>query len=544
MVGMRLDDHLYANGMVTSWAPGVVVIEDNDPPPAPVLISPTGNPADTQTAPGGAYRVIWWRDVTTPDLAGYQIEYSQPDWEMNDTIGQILRVLPTSPKLDFFFERARLPGTLHTVDITVCVRAFDASGNLSGCTPVFVDGMRDPAEGIGPPEDIEIGVDSGLFAFQVSWMEPVTGTAAGYLVGYEPVGCLLPGATSLALEGPSPFNHTNLVTLEEQFSELTLGQTYRLWVRAYNAGGSISTPTEETVMLIDSFDGDADTMPDEWESLFGVFNPIGDEDGDGLVNQREQNLGTNPLHADSDGDGFYDGEEGVSWGTDPCGPEQPPYHLMPLMTISGGLPQPVFTVATNQATFNEPVYYQVINAGNAELNWNAVASEPWVTLEVIGNDLLKVGVDLHGFPVDVYSATVTIINQASIRAVSINEEYGIDITAVVLPLKRFDPAAAVNLSGIASGNDLLLNWNHLSPNGAYELHRSDTPYFAPDGGSLLETLDAPAASYVDINAIPALGEEGAPGFFYLLRSFGFEGDTATSNRLGLLTFEITPGSGP
>lgn len=45
----------------------------------------------------------------------------------------------------------------------------------------------------------------------------------------------------------------------------------------------------------------------------------GDEDGDGLTNSRERDLGTDPRNKDTDGDGFSDGEE-VKNGYNPLGP--------------------------------------------------------------------------------------------------------------------------------------------------------------------------------------------------------------------------------
>lgn len=43
----------------------------------------------------------------------------------------------------------------------------------------------------------------------------------------------------------------------------------------------------------------------------------GDSDGDGLSDEREAGLGTDPLNRDSDGDGLSDGEEIDTFGTDP-----------------------------------------------------------------------------------------------------------------------------------------------------------------------------------------------------------------------------------
>ncbi|NND36689.1 MAG: hypothetical protein HKN81_06075 [Gammaproteobacteria bacterium] len=50
-----------------------------------------------------------------------------------------------------------------------------------------------------------------------------------------------------------------------------------------------------TVRLIVQQDADADGLPDVWETTFGVGDPLGDDDGDTVINVDEYNGGTNPL---------------------------------------------------------------------------------------------------------------------------------------------------------------------------------------------------------------------------------------------------------
>jgi len=57
---------------------------------------------------------------------------------------------------------------------------------------------------------------------------------------------------------------------------------------------------------------------------FNGLSPTGDEDHDGLSNEREQQLGTDPFNPDTDGDGWPDGVE-VDAGSDPLSaPSTPP----------------------------------------------------------------------------------------------------------------------------------------------------------------------------------------------------------------------------
>jgi len=87
---------------------------------------------------------------------------------------------------------------------------------------------------------------------------------------------------------------------------------------------SCSDLTDDDLELCDGVDNDCDGfMPkDELVSLNGhllceyTSDPNGDVDGDGLTNQQELQLGTDPANADSDGDGFSDFVE-TEGGLDP-----------------------------------------------------------------------------------------------------------------------------------------------------------------------------------------------------------------------------------
>jgi hypothetical protein len=83
-----------------------------------------------------------------------------------------------------------------------------------------------------------------------------------------------------------------------------------------------------------NFDSDADDdlLPDGWEVHHG-FNPLNpqdasqDADMDGLTNQQEYILGTDPWDSDSDNDGMSDGWE-AQFGFDPTNPEVPLTELL------------------------------------------------------------------------------------------------------------------------------------------------------------------------------------------------------------------------
>ncbi|MEX2690471.1 MAG: hypothetical protein Q6351_009155 [Candidatus Njordarchaeum guaymaensis] len=75
-------------------------------------------------------------------------------------------------------------------------------------------------------------------------------------------------------------------------------------------------------------DTDDDQMPDGWEVQYGL-NPLNstdaeeDPDVDSLTNLEEYQYGTNPQLYDTDGDGFSDGEE-IRGGYDPLDPNSRP----------------------------------------------------------------------------------------------------------------------------------------------------------------------------------------------------------------------------
>ncbi len=76
--------------------------------------------------------------------------------------------------------------------------------------------------------------------------------------------------------------------------------------------GSSEEVVEETI------DSDNDGLTDEMEMELGTDPNNPDTDGDGLTDGEEVNeYGTDPLEADTDGDGLSDGEEVNSYNTDP-----------------------------------------------------------------------------------------------------------------------------------------------------------------------------------------------------------------------------------
>lgn len=79
---------------------------------------------------------------------------------------------------------------------------------------------------------------------------------------------------------------------------------------------------EEIAETADAADSDGDGIPDEVERILGT-NPFNaDTDGDGLTDGQEINqYFTDPLVADTDNDGISDGDEVLVYRTDPLNPD-------------------------------------------------------------------------------------------------------------------------------------------------------------------------------------------------------------------------------
>ena len=431
-VGIRLDDHLKSNGHIVAWAPGRVTLNDTTPPPVPNF---HGSLAVTN-----GLIVRWDRDDITPDLAGYLLEYTIPEWDLTNQFPRVRRVLPSSKDKAPFYQQARLGGLVYNLGTQVCIRAYDASGNVSSCNAVEILMPEGSVERIGPPRFFDGGGD--LRGMHLTWEPPEFGIPDGYLLYYEPTGCLQPDVVTFADEGKSPIILPP-GDLNFSLSGLTIGQRYRFTLHAYSDQGDISPGISIVRMYIDPTDNDGDLIADQWETLYGITNPLDDTDLDGLNDFSEYRNGSNPLHADSDLDEFYDGEE-AEWGTNVCGIEQPPYHKDPkLVLVNTNMVNFVAAVNFNPGNYE---FIQILNFGGGNLNWNVTPSQRWIILSSLSggeNENLAISVDITGLLPGVYSGeiliqTFSVTHSPSLESAAIQESVTVPITLVVSPAKQFD----------------------------------------------------------------------------------------------------------
>jgi hypothetical protein len=417
------------------WSPYTITYADSTPPPEPVVV---GTNADTDSL-----YVHWLRDTSTLDLAGYLVEYTVPDWDLTAPLPAARRVLPTlknPQKLFDIFEHIRLGGLVLSqpgkqIQSMVCVRAYDASGNISTCTPIDVTMPEVPQPRARRPAGIHLSTNGA--AILATWDPPDTRDAGGYLLGYSPASCRLPRANRTAGEGATPLQFgpaDNAATL----SDLTPGQVYEVGVRTVSASGDISPGVFERILLIDPTDGNADGLPDQWAALYGVSDPSADTDGDGLLDIDEYLMATDPRAADSDGDGAYDGVEAEA-GKDPCNPADQPQGETPRLALTGDAVMR-FAAATNLNPA-EPQFLEITNPGGGTLTWSARASAAWIVLDKTGGsapDHLTVQVDPAGLAAGVYTGSITITSLAGRMTqpqAALPEQKAIDVQLVVLPAK-------------------------------------------------------------------------------------------------------------
>ena len=98
-----------------------------------------------------------------------------------------------------------------------------------------------------------------------------------------------------------------------------------------NGAGGTNLFVLNGLQILEAGDSDGDCLDDLWEDRFfgdnsgtvessdlSVADGDDDNDGDGLVNEQEENAGSNPLLVDTDNDGLDDDEEVETTGTDPA----------------------------------------------------------------------------------------------------------------------------------------------------------------------------------------------------------------------------------
>ncbi|OIO18920.1 MAG: hypothetical protein CO029_00450 [Candidatus Magasanikbacteria bacterium CG_4_9_14_0_2_um_filter_41_10] len=81
------------------------------------------------------------------------------------------------------------------------------------------------------------------------------------------------------------------------------------------SGATLPTDTSDTLATTSTIN----RPPENTDDI--LFGESPDADADGLDDERERGLGTDPAHWDTDGDDLSDGDEVIIWKTDPLNPD-------------------------------------------------------------------------------------------------------------------------------------------------------------------------------------------------------------------------------
>ena len=410
----RVDHPIH--GSIYSFSPGSFTYVDNTPPAVPanlLLASEPGTGADGLVAS--------WERNQEADLSAYEVLYSSPSLEAPSGFVERLLRIPASDRTMTHptRERVRLVGLLTGVTTTVCVRAIDASGNRSACSTSVQGKPQAVALLLPPVPNLTNATAPAGDALAATWApNPLYD---GYLLAWG-YGCGAVFNGPAAQQGASNLDVGN--TGAYQLNQLPVG-AYRVAVRGYqleNAhratiGWIGDYSNLRTVLLTNNVDGDGDGLPDDWAQHYGVQGVGADPDGDGLNNGFEKQYMTDPTRPDSDGDGFSDGAETFAWLTQPCDPAS-----VPDTSAAARLwVQPQAGSLRFEAVAGQPLNavqrLRVRNSGRGQMNWQASASAPWITLSPTNggplrwwtdHNTVEVRIDTTGLAPGYYEGSVRI----------------------------------------------------------------------------------------------------------------------------------------
>jgi hypothetical protein len=394
-------------GVLTVRAPGSILLDDTSLPQVPTNLS--------WTSLNEAAKVCW-QVVPDHDLAGYVLRYHVPDvygviQERSLRVHAMVRYEPAGTA----WQCARIGGLNNGVSVDVAISSYDASGNVSAYSGAVVGvasaGNRDWPPSVGDLGGYVVGSDHSLV---ITWTaSPLPGPVAGYEIFYAPDWPAGPGQPgSGAQEGDSPINVGLLYSYT--LHGLDPGRMYHVNVRPYDRDGRLGPITRDWwIWLSDGQDGNGDGPPDDWESHYGIIDPILDPDRDCLDSLTEYQFGSDPTRADTDRDGFSDGEEYMG-GSDPRDPHSLPDLLAHLPRLHVFPTRLIFRAGVGSG--DPPIQRaNVVNVSTTPMTPTASASQPWLAAEIVPSWLgyqLRVQVKTAGLAPGHYSGVAMVLGEA------------------------------------------------------------------------------------------------------------------------------------
>jgi len=231
---------------------------------------------------------------------------------------------------------ARAGGTSRSLAWLIEYVPADASDDDAGGTVIyktnaideFPDGARDLEvirNSLFPGETAPFPKHQGSALVLVTSGTVIASAGAGTSALKQGDGLLLPGSVTLTNNTDGKATYVIVLIGGKVGASTSSGEEST----SEDEGGATPTAVAEPTVTATATtappndDADNDGLTDDEEAALGTDPAKADTDGDGLIDRIEKDY-TDPLNPDTDGDGTSDGDEDLIYGTDPNDPNSKP----------------------------------------------------------------------------------------------------------------------------------------------------------------------------------------------------------------------------
>lgn len=195
-------------------------------------------------------------------------------------------------------------------------------------------------------------------------------------------------ATAVAAEMATEAARALLAEAEDMATATAIAQTI-----AAEAAGVAAAQTA-VAEAATSQAATADALAQESTVIALTAQALGDDDGDGLSNSRENELGTDPNNRDTDGDGLNDGDEVNIYGTAPRSPDTDNDGLLDSEELQKFQTDPLDADSDDDDLFDSDEINRGLNPLAADTDGDFLPDE--VELNLYGTDPLRFDTDGDG----------------------------------------------------------------------------------------------------------------------------------------------------